>query len=417
MAVPYLEIMSGKSARAAELSGPPRRLACVFHPNGVYPKQWDVTGDGRDFQLSHILEPLESVKEQLVVVSHLDNVGVKGHVQMTSSFLTGLGVDHRQNAKSLDVLVAERIGQNTRLPSIQLGTEPPRGGGDGGQPIAYANTVTWSSETTRISPEINPRVAFDRMFRDLNSPEAKRSAMLRKSVVDLVLEDARSLRLRASRRDQDKLDEYLESVRAVERQIEKTLNPPTADWKPTQTKELTAPGEGLPRRRDVHLRLMIDLLVLGLQTDTTRVATLMTAHGFSRQSFGFLEGVSSDHHGMSHHKNQATAVAEYTRVSRWYIEQLAYMLDKMRGIDEGNGSLLDNTIVMYGSGMKAGNGHVRENLPILLAGGGQGRLETGRHVKLTEHTPLANLLLTLATKFDLPMDSFGRSTGTISELL
>lgn len=415
VALPALEMFC--DAAEGAMSGPPLRLLCVFQPNGVYPAAWDVQGTGREFRLSKILEPLAELRDDIVLVSKLDNVGARGHVQMTSSFLTGVGVNGGKNAVSLDIMVARRIGKDTRLPAIQLGTEPPRGGGDGSQPISLANTVTWSSPTTRLSPEINPRVAFDRMFRDQNSPEARRYALQRKSVVDLVMDDARRLRQYAGAHDRAKLDEYLHSVRTVEADIERTLNPPQRSWVPPQPPELRPPAPGLPRRRDQHLKLMIDLCVLALQTDTTRVATLMTAHGFSRQNFSFLPGVSSDHHGMSHHKNQPGPIREYTTVSRWYIQQLAYMLRKMKSIDEGNGSLLDNTLVLYGSGMKDGNGHVRTDLPIILAGRAQGRLKTGRHVVAREHTPLANLLLTVANKFGVELPSFnGRSTGELSEL-
>ncbi len=415
MALPALEMFC--DAAVGGVSGPPMRLLCVFQPNGVYPKAWDVEGSGREFRLSKILEPLAALRDDIVVISKLDNVGARGHVQMTSSFLTGVGVNGGKNAVSLDIMVAERIGKGTKLPAIQLGTEPPRGGGDGSQPIAMANTVTWSSPTTRLSPEINPRVAFDRLFRDQSSPEARKYALQRKSVVDLVMEDARRLRQYAGSQDRAKLDEYLQSVRSVEADIERTLNPPPRSWVPVQEPELRPPAPGLPRRRDQHLKLMIDLCVLALQTDTTRVATLMTAHGFSRQNFSFLPGVSSDHHGMSHHKNQPGPIREYTTVSRWYIEQFAYMLKKMKSIDEGNGSLLDNTLVLYGSGMKDGNGHVRTDLPIILAGRAQGRLKTGRHVVAKQNTPLANLLLTIANKFGLELPSFnGRSTGELSEL-
>ncbi|HWA98299.1 MAG TPA: DUF1552 domain-containing protein [Pirellulales bacterium] len=186
---------------------------------------------------------------------------------------------------------------------------------------------------------------------------------------------------------------------------------------PPQPEQFVNPADGIPARRDEHLRLMIDLLVLAFWTDTTRVGTLMTAHGFSRQNFSFLDGVSSDHHGMSHHKHQADAVREYTIVSRWYIEQFAYLLDRMKAIDEGDGSLQDHTVVLYGSEMKDGNGHIRENLPIVLAGRGSGVLRPGEHVMLAEHSPLANLHLTLAQKFGCELDHFNEaSTGTLAEL-
>ena len=347
------------------------------------------------------------------MVSGLDNTG-QGHVQMTGAFLTGLPITNGRNAMSLDQMVAKRIGGETPLPSIELGTEPPRQGNASGEPIAFANTVSWSSETTRVSPEINPQVAFDRLFRSHSGPEAERRAARRKSVVDLVLDDAKNLRRKASSADQHKIDEYLESVRAVEVRLDKTLNPPERSWIPPSKPELKRPSDGIPKDRDVHLKLMIDMMVLGFWTDTTRVGTLMTAHGFSRQNFSFLDGVSSDHHGMSHHKNQEDAVRQYTTVSRWYVSQLAYMLEKMSSIDEGDGSLLDHTTVVYGSSMKDGNGHRKENLPIILAGHAGGAIKGGQVVRTEPGTPLANLHLSLAKNFGLEMDSFnGASTGVL----
>ena len=413
LALPHLDVMS-QTARAGEVAGPPLRFLAVFQPNGVYPKAWDVTGEGSEFTLSTILEPLAPVKDDLLVISHLDNVGTNGHVQMTGSFLTGVAMNGKQHAQSLDQMMAKKVGVHTNLPSVVLGTEPPRQGNAGNNPISFANTVSWSSPTTRVNPEINPRVAFDRLFRNQTSPEARRQNLDRKSVVDLVLEDARALKQKASSLDQHKIEEYLTSVRSVEERIEKSLNPPQKSWVPPTSPDLVAPAAGIPRRRDEHLQLMIDLMVLAFQTDTTRVGTLMTAHGFSRQNFSFLDGVNSDHHGMSHHKNQETAVAEYTTVSRWYIQMFSGMLQKMKAIDEGNGSLLENSIVMYGSGMKDGNGHVRENLPILLAGGGQGRIKTGRHLICPEHTPLSSLHASLAEKLEIGRDTF--SNKPIAEL-
>ena len=415
LALPYLEIMGGQ-AKAAAAATPPTRLACIFQPNGVFPKAWDVTGMGKQFELSPILQQLRGLKDELTILSNLDNIG-KGHVQMTGSFLTGTKIGNGKNAVSLDQMVAQAIGHETAFPSIALGTEPPRQGAAGRDPISFANTVSWSSETTRVSPEINPRVAFDRLFRDQSGPEAKLKAAQRKSVVDLVLEDAKSLQRKASNRDQHKIAEYLDSVRSVEVQIEKTLNPPERTWTPLTQPELTRPEAGIPQDRSAHLKMMMDLMVLSFWTDTTRVGTLMTAHGFSRQNFSFLDGVTSDHHGMSHHKNQEQAVDEYTRVSRWYIEQLAYFLEKMHSIDEGNGSLLDNSTVLYGSSMKDGNGHKKENLPIVLAGRGGGALKPGGHVVCDEHTPLANLHLTLLQKYGVETDHFNHaSTGTIAQL-
>jgi len=417
LALPKLEIMAAPvtsvgttPAGAASAGGAPLRFISIFQPNGVYPAAWDVKGEGRDYTFSRILKPLESMRDDLLVVSGLNNTAGGGHVGMTSAFLTAHGVMNGRSDVSLDQKIAQRIGGDTAFQSLVLGTEPPRQG-RAGQPISMANTVSWSSPTTRIAPEINPRTAFDRLFRDQSGPEAKRNAALRKSVVDIVLEDAKGLKRKASQLDQHKIDEYLDSIRAVETQIERTLDPPERSWvPPTQPTEADylRPEPGIPRDRSEHLRLMMDIMILSLWTDTTRVGSLMTAHGFSRQNFSFIEGVTGDHHGISHHKEQERSVSQYTRVSTWYIEQFKYFLERMKGIDEGGSSLLDNSVVLYGSGMKDGNGHKKNNLPILLAGKGKGTLQPGRHVNLGSQ-PLANLHLTLAQKFGIEDDHFNRA--------
>jgi Protein of unknown function (DUF1552) len=414
LALPWLEIMT-PTARATQKL-PPRRFVTFFQPNGVFPKAWNVTGVGRDFALSPILQPLAEFKNDMVVLSGIDSCG-KGHVKLTGAFLTGTSIENGVNGISVDQVIARQIGKGTRFASIELGTEPPRQGMAGEDPIALANTVSWSSATQRISPEISPRAAFDRLFRDPSSPEAKRAAENRRSVVDLVLEDAKALQKMASGRDKEKIEEYLEGLRSVEQQIERTMNPPAPEWTALTAPDMKRPPAGIPLNKDEHMRLMLDVLVLALQTDTTRVATFMSAHGFSRQNFTFLDGVKNDHHGMSHHKNQEALVKEYTTVSRWYAQQVQYLLTKMRAIDEGNGSLLDNSLVLYGSEMKDGNGHIKDDLPLVLLGKGQGRVKSGQHLAFDKGTPLANLHLTLAQQFGVETTSFNNaSTSTLSGL-
>jgi len=416
LALPWLEIMSPRSLRAASATIPPRRFVSFFQPNGVFPAAWNVTGEGRDFQLSPILAPLVDFRDEMIVLSGIDSCG-KGHVKLTGAFLTGTEITNGINGVSVDQIIAGKVGQTTRFSSIELGTEPPRQGMAGDDPIALANTVSWSSPTQRISPEISPRAAFDRLFSDPSSPEAKRAAENRRSVVDLVMEEAKDLQRIASGRDRQKIDEYLAGVRGVELQIERTLHPPEPEWAPLSEPDRHRPPAGIPLNKQEHMRLMLDLLVLALQTDTTRVATFMSAHGFSRQNFTFLDGVKNDHHGMSHHKNQKALVAEYTTVSRWYAAQVHFLLTKMQNIEEGNGSLLDNSIVLYGSEMKDGNGHIREDLPLVLFGRGQGRLQPGRHLSFAKGTPLANLHLSLAHQFGAELENFnGASTGTLNGL-
>lgn len=417
MGLPCLEIMS-PTGRAAAQAGPPVRFLGVFQPNGVYPAAWDVIdrADGGGFDLSPILAPLRDRMGDFSVVSGLDTPA-RGHVQMTGAFLTGTPIVNLRNAVSLDQQIAAAIGHLTPVPSIQLGTEPPRQGNASGEPISLANTVSWDTASTRLAPEIHPQVAFDRLFRRPGVAEAAR----RRSVLDLVREDARSLQHRASGADRQKLDEYFEAVRGVERRVEGILNPPERDWMPPHPPgdaALTRPAPVPPASREAHLRLMMDLMVLAFWTDTTRVGTLMMAHGFSRQSFAFLPGVSSDHHGMSHHKHKPEAIAEYTRVCQWFVEQVAYLLGRMKAIDEGGTSLLDQSIVLYGCGMKDGNGHVPVDLPLLVAGRGGGALRPGRHIIEKPGTPQANLLLTLGQGMGLEIERFNEaSTGAVSDLL
>ena len=234
-----------------------------------------------------------------------------------------------------------------------------------------------------------------------------------------MLDDAKVLRARGSTADRRKLDEFLTSVRDVEGRIERNLNPADteAEWKPVIEPELFRPEAGIPQTRDEHLRQMLDLMVLAFQTDTTRVATFMMAHGFSRQNFTFLDGVSGDHHSISHHKENPELTEPYTIVSRWYVSQLVYLVEKMGAIDEGEGrTLLDNTMILYGSALKNGNGHTTQNLPVLLAGRGGGRLNPGRRIVLPDETPITNLHLTLAQHMGVEADSFNTSTGTITDL-
>ncbi len=418
LALPYLEVMGNDGLGKGD---PPVRLCCVFQPNGMYPAAWDSGVPGlRGRQNSDakkresILSPLSSLADQILLLEGLDNSG-RGHVQLTSSFLTGVPVVGKQGAISLDQMVAQKLGAATAFPSITLGTESPRQGNASGEPISYANTVSWKSATLRVSPEIIPRVVFDRLFRSRTNPSARREDQNRKSVVDFVLEDARRLQARVSGPDRQKIDDYLEGVREVELRIDKTLNPPEREWKPPSEPNLKRPAVSIPVDRAAYLKLMADLMVLAFQTDSTRVGTFMMAHGFSRLDFSFLDGVSGDHHAMSHHKNKKDVIGAYIKVSRWYVEQFAYLLEKMKSVDEGNGSLLDNSLVLFGSGMKDGNGHVPENIPLLLAGGAGGRLKKGQRVmESLPGTPHANLLLSVAQVMGVEADNFnGVSTGTV----
>jgi hypothetical protein len=415
LSLPMLEIM-GNEKKSAQ---PPTRFLTVFQPNGVYPKAWNVEGEGKDYKFSRILQPLESLREDFTLLSNIDNTEAGNHVSMTAAFLTGKNIFNKGSFKSVDQIIADKIGKNTLFPSLVLGTEPPRQGRSNDAPISWANTVCWRAPSQRLSPEINPRVAFDRMFRHVMDPvAAKKRGAIRKSVLDLAKDDLQILQKKASRLDKAKLDEYYTSLRAVEQGIEKSQNPPKRDWVSPMKPEYIRPAAGIPRDRAQHLKLMMDLMVLAFWTDTTRVGTLMAAHGFSRQNFGFLDGVQGDHHGMSHHKEKEKSVEEYTKVSVWYASQVAYLLKRMKEIDDGAGFMLDNSLVLYGSGMKDGNGHIKKNLPLVVAGKAGGKLKPGTHLKTSESTPLPNLLVTVQQTFGIESNTInGVGSGTINGLL
>ena len=425
MALPFLDSTeSALGAPRISSAEAPVRLATLFHPNGVYPPNWNPEGTGRDYKLSRILEPLEAVRGHVSVISNL-GTGAQGHVGATSSFLTGTPLHKKAAGRintpnmgtSLDQFLAERIGHRTSIPSLEVGTEPPRSGGENGLAISYANTVSWRSDNTKVDPEIEPQAVFDRLFGV--SKKTRQRLADEASIIDLVLEDAKRMRKGGSGEDRRKLDEFLTSVRDVEQRIERNLNPADteAEWKPLVEPELYRPEAGIPPTRDEHLRQMLDLIVLAFQTNTTRVATFMMAHGFSRQNFTFLEGVSGDHHSISHHKENPELTEPYTIVSRWYVSQLVYLVEKLNAIRERDGStLLDNTVVLYGSALKNGNGHTTQDLPILLAGRGGGKFRPGRRIVLSEETPIANLHLTLAQTMGIGVDRFNNSTGAVTEL-
>ena len=425
LALPFLDVTEpALGAARLPASSDPVRLVTLFHPNGVYPPNWNPEGEGRDYKLSRILEPLADVRDDVSVISNLAT-GAKGHVAATSSFLTGTPLHKKAAGRintpsmgtSLDQLVAERIGHENSIASLEVGAEPPRSGGENGLAISYASTVSWRSDNTKVDPEIEPQAVFDRLFGV--SKKTRQELKDEASILDHVLEDARSLRDRGSHADRRKLDEFLTSIRDVEKRIERNLSPADreAEWKPVVEPELYRPEAGIPATRDEHLRQMLDLIVLALQTNTTRVATFMMAHGFSRQNFTFLDGVSGDHHSISHHKENPELTEPYTIVSRWYVSQLVYLVQKLKSVPERDGkTLLDNTMVLYGSALKNGNGHTTKDLPVLLAGQGGGQLNPGRRIVLPDDTPIANLHLALARRMGIELDRFNTSNGAVADL-
>lgn len=444
MFLPLLEAMQSKTASASEQPAsekPPVRMAVLYMANGVNPHAWTPKGTGRDFELSEILAPLASVKSDLLVFSELMNhqsIEGDGHYVKVAPFLTGThitrttGSNLRCGGVSLDQTVAQHIGNQTPLPSLELSIEPPTTYVDTnvGYTALYGSHISWSTPTTPVSREINPQMAFDRLFRSHNAPGrvAHRQDM---SVLDAVMEDARSLKAKVGQRDRNKLDEYFESVRSVEKRIAFDGSRRRAERMddPAVRREVEKLGQrihdwyAVPDNVNGHninhteqVRLMLDIIALSFWTDSTRVATFMFANEVSGKNFSFLPGVNGGHHQISHHDNKKDALEQYKKINIWHIEQYAYLLERLKSIQEANGTVLDNAMVMLGSGMKDGNAHSPYNLPIVLAGKAGGTLATGRHLAYAPETKLCNLYRGMMTRMGMPPETIGDSTEELPGL-
>jgi hypothetical protein len=450
--LPLLDAMrsasiTGVAARAAESDDrPPVRIACLFWPNGCNPHTWTPEGQGKDFELSPILAPLARHKSEVLVLTHLSNRGTftgDGHYVKDAAWLTGTtihrttGADLNSGGVSLDQLAAQRIGVLTPLSSLELGVEPVTTGVDTnvGYTRLYGSHISWSSPTTPVAREINPRLAFDRLFRSSAGTRAGAGAGQDadddRSVLDLVADDTRALRRRIGRDDRRKLDEYLDSVRAVEERIAFEASDRRARYRDDAAarKEIERLGgrvdtynfdPGQLRQRGMdhteHVHLMLDILLLAFQTDTTRIATFMFGNSVSNKNFSFLDGVRGGHHQLSHHENDAEKMAQYQRITTWHIEQCASLLDRMRTIREGEKTLLDNTMVLFGSALRDGNRHDPHNLPTVLAGRAGGTLAPGRHLRYGKDTPLCNLYVSMLARVGVPVARFADSTGPLEGL-
>ena len=451
MCLPWLDAMArpafadGKSEAAPNGpnsgDGPPIRMAALYMPNGVNAKSWLPEGRDGDWQLSPILQPLANVKSDVLVLTELMNkasIQGDGHYVKVAPWLTGTaitkttGSELRSGGVSLDQMVAQHIGNLTPLPSLELSVEPVTMGVDTnvGFTRLYGSHISWNTPTTPVMREINPQQAFDRLFR----PRAVRSASDMAndaSVLDAVMDEAKSLRGQIGSADRAKLDEYFSSIRSVEKRIafDAARRKAEMDADPKSRLEVEKLGGRIkdyyadPARQSERaldhteqVRLMMDIIALAFWTDATRVATFMFGNEVSGKNFSFLEGVNGGHHQISHHENDAAKLEQYQKINIWHLQQYAYLLEKLKSIKEGNGTLLDNCMVMFGSGMKDGNGHVPENLPIVLAGKAGGQLATGRHLVYDKKTPLCNLYRTMLSCMGTPQTSFGDSTGELAGL-
>ncbi|MEZ6067071.1 MAG: DUF1552 domain-containing protein [Planctomycetaceae bacterium] len=424
LALPFLPSL-GRGGFASETAAAPLRTAFIYFPNGVWEKDWVPTAAGSDYELTPSLEPLADLQSEVLVLSGLDKKhshGGDGHYAKTANFLTGMpvakttGKEISSGGISVDQLIAQHVGDQTPLPSLELGTEPVISGIDSnvGYTRLYGSHISWQTASRPVAKEINPRVVYERLFSQRLSGD-RAQAESYQNLLDYVLEDARQVRGRLGRDDQFKMDEYLDAVRAVEKRIEfATRQPEHASADGVDQLEVSGKAPGTPADFREHIDVMLDLMVLAFRTDSTRVASFMFANDVSGRNFSFLDGVNGGHHELSHHENNAEKIAQYQKINRWHVEQFAKMIGKMRDIPEGDGTLLDHSLVMFGSSFSDGNRHDPDNLPILLAGRGCGSVTPGRHLKSDGMVPLCNLYLALARRHGLELESFGDSKAELA---
>ena len=426
LALPWLEAMMPAAGAARAKSQMPVRMAFLYMPNGVNTSAWAPEGTGRDFKLSPTLEPLRDFKDDIIVANNLWNQASKdgdGHYVKESAILTStritktLGEDLNSNGVSMDQVAAQKAGAQTPIPSLELGISPEATGVDlaVGYTRVYGCHIAWSSPTMPLAREINPRSVYERLFRSTGprGNSGKQDALL----LDGVLEQANDLRAQVGVEDRRRIDEYMSIVRSLEQRTERANVGGRNAWKPrVPLNPALAPAED-PKTYAEHVRLMLDMIALAFQTDTTRISTFMFGNAVSNVSFRWLEGVSAGHHDVSHHSNDADKLRQYQLINKWYLGQYAYLLGKLREAREGEGNVLDNSVVIFASALSDGNSHNPHKLPVVVAGKAGGRIAAGQNLIYPEDTPLANLWVSVLSAFGTPVERFADSTGPLKGVL
>lgn len=427
IALPMLERMFPLSAMAQSPVVRPNRMAFLFVPNGVNMAHWTPSTVGAGFELPSTLAPLAPVRDSMSVLSGLAQRGAFAlgdgpgdHARSTAAWLTGVhpkktsGADIRVGI-SADQLAAQKVGDKTRFASLELGCERGAlvGDCDSGYSCAYSSSISWRSESTPVAKETNPRLVFERLFGGGGADEAeearRRRDRYRLSVLDFVKDEAARLKGQLGARDQQKMEEYFESVREIERRIERAESQ-------TGIPAGAARPSGVPRDYGEHIRLMGDMMVLAFQADLTRICTFMFANEGSNRSYALI-GVPEGHHDISHHGKNEEKLEKKRQIDRFHTEQLAYVVSRMAKIEEPGGTMLDNTMLVYGGGISDGDRHNHDDLPILLFGRGAGSLTPGKHVRYASGTPMNNLFVSLLDRMGVHGETLGDATGKLAELL
>jgi len=408
----------------------------MFMPNGVWPKDWTPSGTGEAYEPdSPFLTHLKNVKNDFILLENLWNeqsVGRNGHWPKVPVFLSGGRVarttERNVNVQrsSLDQVMAREIGHHTPLPSLELSIDKPVQGIDqvgGGFARLYGNYISWRNDHIPVAGERLPLMAYNRLFKsgpmpsfagiNPNSPEIKNSVIYDDtSVLDLVSRDAKALQSKISINDREKIDEYFESVRAIEIQIKNSMTPQIR-WHNESKYPLNIPDAGVPNDHQTHIRLMLDIMLMAFWTDSTRISTFMFGNAQSGKNYSFLPGVEGSFHSLSHHKEEPEALIKYNKVIHFHMRQMAWLLEKMKTLKEGESSLLDNSMVFFGSTIKDGNRHTEEDLPLILAGKAGGAIRSGRRLTSAPKTPLCNLYVEMLNLMTIKSDSFGDSKGRL----
>ncbi|MFN7926012.1 MAG: DUF1552 domain-containing protein [Bryobacteraceae bacterium] len=420
--LPFLDAMTPAMSAATKA---PVRMGFVYVPNGIDMRNWNVDYEGKLGKLPRILEPLEPFKQDVILLGNLTHNngralldGAGDHGRCCGAYLTGMQprktmVDIK-NGISCDQIVANQIGSQTRFPSLELGIEDARQAGDcdSGYSCAYTNNLAWRSETQPLPPVLDPRAFFERLFGSglALTPEARaRQAKYRRSILDFVTGDTRKLQADLGPTDRRKLDEYLSSIREIERQIEKAEKD-NAVIDPKMDKPY-----GVPADFAEHFKLMSDMLTVALQADLTRVFTfLVTREGTSR---AYREiGIADGHHPLTHHRNDPAMMEKVAQINTYHVKQFAAWVEKLKSIQEGDGNLLENSMIVYGAGLADGNRHSHEDLPTLIVGSGGKHFKGGRRVEYRKETPMSNLFLTMMDRMGVRAEHFGDSTGHLNGL-
>jgi hypothetical protein len=417
IALPFLEAMAPVlTLRAHSASKPVHRFQTFYVPNGMAMEYWSPKGEGSAFELSPILEPLAPYRNQLLVLSGLKANWNYIHAGASGSFLTGTTRGGRNEVEiiadvSMDQLLARQFARETQVASLELAMDPPNNAGacTGNLSCVYTHTLSWRSATQPLPMEYNPRAVFEKLFGDSGSTErSAREARLRqqKSILDSVTEKLARLKKALGPQDQVKVDEYTESIRDVERRIQKA----------EEQRDIDLPAmeqpQGVPPVFEDHLALMLDLQLLAFQSDLTRVISFMLSKEQSARPYPQI-GVPEAHHPLSHHGDVPELIAHMSKINRYHTQLFSQYLAKLRAMPDGDGSLLDHMTILYGSGISNSNRHSGDNLPILVVGGGAGTLKGGRHLSYADKPSMANLLVTLMDKLDVPVERLGGSTGKL----